>query len=97
MAERFTDFVLKLAQDPKSLEDFRKDPDQAIKRTGLSPAEQAILASANPALIRDAIAADLGSGRPEAAAEWVVVVVWVKRPAEALTTPQFRDLANRLR
>lgn len=79
MAERFTDFVLKLASDPRAVQQFKSDPDAEIKRAGLSSAEQAVLASGNPALLREAIAKDIGkAGGPEAAAEWVIVVVWVK-------------------
>jgi hypothetical protein len=55
MAENFTNFVLKLAQDPQTLTQFQKQPESTMKAANLSPAEQSILLSGNADIIRQAI------------------------------------------
>lgn len=97
MAERFTDFIIRLAEDPKALDEFRRDPDSALKRADISPAEQSILASANPAIIRDAIVADIGKNGGDAAAEWVVVLVIVKSGLEQLASRGFGRFGGGIR
>ena len=58
MAEHFTNLVLKLAQDPETLSQFREQPTAVMEAANLSPAEQSILLSGNASLIRTALTAD---------------------------------------
>ncbi len=74
MAENFTNFVLKLAQDPQTLAQFQKQPDPTMKAADLSPAEQSILLSGNAAVIREALVADVG-GKDLAGSIWPITVV----------------------
>ncbi|MFJ7906664.1 hypothetical protein [Kitasatospora sp. NPDC096204] len=78
MAEKFTEFVLKLAEDPGTLARFREDSLATMSAAGLTPAEQVVLASADATLIRNALAADIGAkAKFEAASHgfWPVYVV----------------------
>ncbi len=77
MAENFTNFVLKLAQDPQTLAQFQKQPDVIMKQAGLSPAEQTVLLSNDPALIRNALAADTSGSAELAATTIVITAVYV--------------------
>jgi hypothetical protein len=61
MAEDFTNFVLKLAEDPQTLAQFREHPTETMKSANLSPAEQSILLSGNAGVIREAITADVSA------------------------------------
>lgn len=74
MAENLTKFILEIAQNPQLVSNFQKDPDSVVQRAGLSPAEAVTLQSGDARIIREAIAADLGS-RGGAAAEGITVVV----------------------
>ena len=58
MAEDFTNLVLKLAQDPATLREFREQPTSVMEYANLSPAEQTILLSGDASLIRRALIAD---------------------------------------
>lgn len=75
MAETMASFVIKLAQDPKLLEDFRKDPVLQMGYAGLSASEQEVLVSRDPKKIRDAIGSQLKENGGLAAFEYVVVLV----------------------
>ena len=75
MAGKFTSFVLKLAQDPSSLREFQKEPKAMMRQADLSTAEQAILQSNDPTLIRNAIAADTEG--PEKLAAFTIVITAV--------------------
>lgn len=80
MAENFTNFVLKLAQDPQTLTQFQKQPDVVMKQAGLSPAEQTVLLSNDPILIKNAVAADTSNSGELAATTFVFTVVLVIHP-----------------
>jgi hypothetical protein len=56
---RFTDFILQLGANPTTLETLRNDPER-IRNAGLSESEMTILMSGDAALIRSAIANELG-------------------------------------
>jgi hypothetical protein len=56
---RFTDFVLQLGADPATLETLRNDPER-LRNSGLTEAEMTILMSGDAALIRSAVANELG-------------------------------------
>jgi hypothetical protein len=60
MASNFTNFLLKLGEDPQLLEKFKQNPDSAMDDAGLTPAEKALLLSGNVPLIRTAIVNDPG-------------------------------------
>ena len=60
MASNFTNFLLKLGEDPKLLEKYKENPDQAMEEEGLTPAERALLLSGDAKLIRIAIVNDPG-------------------------------------
>ena len=60
MASNFTNFLLKLGEDPKLLEKYKENPDQAMEEEGLTPAERALLLSGDAKLIRSAIVNDPG-------------------------------------
>ena len=100
MADRLTDFVIKLASDPQAVENFRKDPESSVRAAGLSAAEQTVLASGNPVLMRQAIAVSSGQLGGQAAAEWVIVIVLVKKAeiqdVRAPSAPNFNDVINNL-
>ena len=58
-------FLKKLATDPQELKDYRNNPDETMKKAGLSPAEEAAMKSKDPAKIKAALGggaqpADLG-------------------------------------
>ena len=55
MASNFTNFLLKLGDDPALLEKFKQNPDHAMEEEGLTPAERALLLSGDAKLIRAAI------------------------------------------
>jgi hypothetical protein len=59
MAERFTEFVLSLAEEPDKLAELIKDPNAFLKDVDLTAAEKALIKSGNPDLIRAAITEDL--------------------------------------
>ena len=58
MASNFTNFLLKLGEDPQLLEKFKKNPDLAMEEEGLTPAERTLLLSGDAKLIRSAIVND---------------------------------------
>ena len=60
MASNFTNFLLKLGEDPQLLERFKKNPDRAMEEEGLTPAERTLLLSGDAKLIRSAIVNDPG-------------------------------------
>jgi hypothetical protein len=60
MASNFTNFLLKLGEDPQLLEKFKKNPDLAMEEEGLTPAERTLLLSGDAKLIRSAIVNDPG-------------------------------------
>jgi hypothetical protein len=60
MAKKFTNYILKLGADPKAVDELRKDPVKAMKKAGLSAAQQKILMKGNPTEIRATIAKELG-------------------------------------
>jgi len=74
---KLTEFVMELAQNPGTLQRFQNRPEEYIKEIGLSPAEQAVLLSKDPVVLRDAIARDVNVSA-RAAQDWVVVLVYVK-------------------
>lgn len=77
MPERFTNFVLNLAQDPRSLRQFQLQPDALMADAGLTAAEQAVMLSNDPALIRNALAADTSEEGVAAATTFVLTAVIV--------------------
>lgn len=78
MAQEITNFVLKLAEDPKALSYFLERPEHALREAELSPQLQEVLLSKDPRAIREIISADLGMPGLDAAYDWVVVIVNVK-------------------
>jgi len=102
MPENFTKFVLKLAEDPKTLERLAANPEAVMLEHNLSSAEQAVLLAGDSVLIRDTIASDLGiSAEGTAAAEWVIVLVNVQTTVRSieskLAVPRFSDIVKRFR
>ena len=78
MAEKFTKFILTLAEDPKELGRFQANPDQVAKEAGLTPAEQAVLISRDSITIRDAIITDIGLELGAAASNVTIILAnWV--------------------
>ena len=78
MAEKFTNFVLALAEDPQALAKFMEDPTPAMEAADLSRAEQAVMTSGNAAMIRQAITADVSAdevGGELAGSIWPITVV----------------------
>ncbi|MFD4032741.1 hypothetical protein ACFWVP_20070 [Streptomyces sp. NPDC058637] len=45
IAQKFTELVLKIAEDPSALARFREDATGTMEGAGLTPAEQTVLAS----------------------------------------------------
>jgi hypothetical protein len=60
MASKFTNFLLKLGEDPTLLEKYKQSPDRTMEEEGLTPAERALLWSGDVKLIRSAILNDPG-------------------------------------
>lgn len=58
MASNFTNFLVKLGEDPRLLEKFKQNPDSAMNDEGLTPAEKTLLMSGDVQLIRSAIIND---------------------------------------
>lgn len=75
MAEKLTDFVLTLSQDPRALREFRSNPEKVMTKAGLSIGEQALVQARDPKALREAVFADLGPNPGQAATEWGVVIV----------------------
>jgi hypothetical protein len=75
MAEKFTEFMMSLAQDPQALSAFKARPEAAIKAAGLSAAERAVILSKDPSLIRKALTTDVGRLASESEGVQVIVVV----------------------
>lgn len=100
MSTRFTDFVLKLAEDTSLLNAYKEDPLAAAKAAGLSPAEQSILVNPTPKIVRDAIVQEIGrsgAGVDEASAVIVVVYTWTSSSdIVANATPSVLDRLRRL-
>lgn len=100
MSTRFTDFVLKLAEDPALLNAYQEDPLAAAKTAGLSPAEQSILVNPTPKIVRDAIVQEIGrtgTGVDEVSAVIVVVYTWTRSSGiVASPTPSVLDRLRRL-
>jgi len=100
MSTRFTDFVLKLAEDASLLNTYQADPLAAAKAAGLSPAEQSILVNPTPKIIRDAIVKEIGrtgAGGEEASTVIVVVYTWTSSSGFAANpTPSVLDRLRRL-
>lgn len=100
MSTRFTDFVLKLAEDPTLLTAYQEDPLAAARSAGLSPAEQSILVNPTPTIVRDAIVQEIGrtgAGVDEASAVIVVVYTWTRSTGlVANPTPSVVDRLRRL-
>lgn len=80
MAESLTNFVLKLAEDPNVLNRFQTEPVDMMERAGLSKAEQAVLLSNDPKLIRNAIAADTNGPEELAGTTIVITAIIIVRP-----------------
>jgi hypothetical protein len=53
---RLLRYLLELAQDPLLAREFRTNPDLAMSRVDLSPAQRDVLRSGDPAQIRAALA-----------------------------------------
>ena len=68
MADKLTKFILELSEDPAVLAEFKRQPKEVMERQGLSMAERAVLLSADPATIRNAV-------DPEAFGFTVTIVV----------------------
>lgn len=70
-SEPLTKFLIGLANDSKALAAFKKNPDQAMDKAGLSDSEKAVIKSGDAAKIRASISDDIVAG------DVVVVVVVV--------------------
>lgn len=90
MAERFTEFVLKLAEDPQQLARFREDSAAAMNAANLSPAEQVALLSGNASVIRQAITADISADDLETTSEsvWPITVLVAVTLVVLVTKPE---------
>ena len=101
MPDKFTKFVLKLAEDPKTLERLSANPESVMAEHELTSAEQSVLLAGDSIRIRDTIAAELGVSGPNAAAEWVIVLVnfqtTVKSIEAKASVPRFADVVKRFR
>ena len=93
MAEQLTNLVLRLAENPSALNEFSTDPERFLKESGLSEEEKNIILSRDPIKIREAIAADIQSGGPLAATEWVIVLVNVQTKLVDIN-PKFRSFSD---
>jgi hypothetical protein len=60
MASNFTNFLVKLSEDPQQLEAFQQNPHAVMDTAGLTPAEKTLLMSGNMTLIRQALVSDPG-------------------------------------
>ena len=100
MTSKFTDFVLRLAEDPRFLAEFSERPGEVARSAGLSSAEQAILANPSPALISQAIVNEIARGGDDGDAVTVIVITYtyprVKETALALREST-QELVSRLR
>ncbi|MGN7202658.1 hypothetical protein ACTHQF_00180 [Pedobacter sp. SAFR-022] len=83
MAQELTNLILRLAEDPRTLEEFSNNPEQYLRQSGLSSEQQAIISSKDAIKLREAIASDISVG-DQAAFEWVVVIVNVESKTIAL-------------
>lgn len=102
MAENFTKLILRLAEDPKTLDRLAANPEAVMNEHNLSAAEQAVLLAGDAARIRDTVAVDLGlASGPSVAAEWVIVLVNVQTTVKSIEAgaamPRFSDIVNRFR
>ena len=52
MTTNLLDFITKLSEDPKFLEEYQKDPDAVLNTAGFSRAELAILKSRDSGILR---------------------------------------------
>lgn len=80
MPESLTNFVLKLAEEPDELHRFQAGPVEMMDAAGLSKAEQALLLSNDPKLIRNAIAADTNGPEMLAGTTIVITAIIIVRP-----------------
>jgi len=55
MATPLTDYLKKMANDPKEQDAFQKDPDAHMQSAGLSPAHQSAIKSKDPKQIAAAV------------------------------------------
>ncbi|MFG2907543.1 hypothetical protein ACGF13_21085 [Kitasatospora sp. NPDC048286] len=77
MAQRLTEFVLKLAEDPAAVRRFEKYPAEMMAEAGLSQEEKDVLTSNDPLRVRSLIAAETGEGPVLASTTLVMTLVWV--------------------
>jgi uncharacterized protein YgbK (DUF1537 family) len=98
MANTFTEFILKIAQDPSAAAEFQRDPDRALKATGLTTAEIAVLKSRDARMVRQVIAEEVAGlgvagGDVSSAGITVVVLTYTRMPSsvnlDARVQPSF--------
>ena len=77
MQGTLTDFVVRLAEDPGALRAFQDNPQDLMGEAGLSPAEQSLLLTNDPMLIKNAITADTQGIENLAATTFVITAVIV--------------------
>jgi hypothetical protein len=99
MASKFTDFILRLAEDPKVLSQFQENPMEAAKAAGLSAAEQSILDNPTPALISEAILSEIAKiDDPEAATVIVITYTYTRvKEADLVSRLSSENVIERLR
>lgn len=91
MAERLTNLIIELSENPRLLADFQKNPDAVAQQAGLSPAELAVMKSRDTRLIREAVTADVTSragADGEAAGITVVVLTYTRMPSSVVLDPR---------
>jgi len=100
MASNFTDFVLRLAEDPRLLAKFSENPIEVIRSAGLTDAEQAILTNPTPALISQAIINEISRAPDDGDATTVIVITYTYTRVKETTLAvreSSNDLVTRLR
>ena len=63
MATTLTSYMVRLAIDPETFNQFLTDPEASARRAGLSPADLAVLLSGDQNRIYAALTADRGGDR----------------------------------
>lgn len=98
MTSKFTDFILRLAEDATFLAEFSERPAEVARAAGLSAAEQAILANPTPAVLSQAILNEISRDDDGDATTVIVITYTYTRVKETTLLPESsKELISRLR
>lgn len=84
MSDHMARFLIALSQDPAGMEEFLKDPDLVLARTGLSPEEKEIVKSGDAARISRSLGLETAKG----ALYTATVSSQIKPPSPPKKTPR---------